>query len=383
VFCEVSDEHQLCAKEYYEYLFDGPPPTSDIRFAKGGQYIVPRDAILRRPKEFYQKLLAMLMAWEDYGYLGPHEDGMFRRLKTFAYRILGWEKRHPGIQMKLNPSAVNLFLTRDIPPMNAWTLERLLGYIFLDIPLRTKAYDAPSSDMPSSDMPSSDMPSSDMPSYSILVAHHQESLDWLYDVSNVVIYDKGPDYVPGSIPRPNIGREGESFLYHIVMEYDDLPEFLICIQANPFDHMSFELFKGPAAFDTRVQDLVRSRPDTVQPFFCRLHSESYDVWQTHAAKYYEYLFDGPAPSSIEFAAGGQYIIPRDVIMRRPKKFYKKLLAMITAWEKDSYRHATNNEQQLPQSVVYSFLTRDIPPMHGWTLERLFPYIFSDIPLRDN
>ncbi len=115
--------------------------------------------------------------------------------------------------------------------------------------------------------------SSDRPQLDIVVAHYKEPLDELsrtiaelrsavsaYPSVRVIVYDKGFEVEPtanasetGSVWahqrdralaalhaagadrvvfRPNIGREGETYLDYIVDNYHDLPHQVICVQGG-------------------------------------------------------------------------------------------------------------------------------------------------------
>ena len=72
--------------------------------------------------------------------------------------------------------------------------------------------------------------------YHIVVAKYKEDISWLQemDKSHIYLYDKG--FTENSIngfahyeQRPNIGRESETYLYHIIKHYDNLPDFLILL----------------------------------------------------------------------------------------------------------------------------------------------------------
>ena len=66
-------------------------------------------------------------------------------------------------------------------------------------------------------------------SHTIVVSHYRENLDWLWtlpdDITKVIIYHKGDrlDLIPKNHPMvevhtlPNIGREGHTILYHILI----------------------------------------------------------------------------------------------------------------------------------------------------------------------
>ena len=73
--------------------------------------------------------------------------------------------------------------------------------------------------------------------WDLVVARYHEDLWWLERVpaERKFIYNKGAP-LPGSIPLANVGREAETFLYHIVQQYEDLAACTTFAQGNPLDH---------------------------------------------------------------------------------------------------------------------------------------------------
>ena len=77
-------------------------------------------------------------------------------------------------------------------------------------------------------------------SYNIIVPRYKENLDWVeqLDKSRVVIYNKSDEPLENAISRPNIGRDPETFLYHIIKNYDNLPEYLIFLQGEVINNFT-------------------------------------------------------------------------------------------------------------------------------------------------
>lgn len=80
----------------------------------------------------------------------------------------------------------------------------------------------------------------------LVVARYSESVDWAMAYNDIaVIYNKGRTPVVGfqrSVNVDNIGREGHTYLYHIVQNHCNLPERSIFMQADPFPHNPTILF---------------------------------------------------------------------------------------------------------------------------------------------
>ena len=211
-----------------------------------------------------------------------------------------------------------------------------------------------------------------MPSYKLIVAKYKEDISWtqFFDIDNIVIYDKSDNPVVNSIQRPNIGRESETFLHYILENYDNLFDFTIFVQGNPFGHMdeivTAELF--PKFIDLFLQfDLFKTTP----LFIYKLY-ETLDAWPgMKTREYYEYFFEGDIPLQVVFAPGCQYIVPRKVILERPKKFYEMLYNMLINGSK--YRHDDAHYKDIPFSRT---------EINVYVMERLMYHFLSDIPLQN-
>jgi hypothetical protein len=72
----------------------------------------------------------------------------------------------------------------------------------------------------------------------IVVARYDESTEWV--PRNATLYNKGEPIINNSVGKliqlQNVGREGETYLHHIIENYDNLCEYIIFTQADPFKH---------------------------------------------------------------------------------------------------------------------------------------------------
>jgi hypothetical protein len=75
-------------------------------------------------------------------------------------------------------------------------------------------------------------------SFCIVVARYNENLEWTKQFLNVIIYNKGTQLTNdfNQILLNNVGREGHTYYKHIYDNYDNLDEYTIFLQGNPFDH---------------------------------------------------------------------------------------------------------------------------------------------------
>lgn len=206
--------------------------------------------------------------------------------------------------------------------------------------------------------------------YQIIIARYNEALDWTHKLNkqNIVVYNKGSNIDIECICKENVGREGETFLYHIVNNYDNLPDYLILLQGDPFDHMHNI---NPDNLQNQIDDLVNSNIDDIQQLFCNKHYENHYLFPSlKTREYYSFLFSGRIPDQTIFAAGGQYIIPKKNILSRPLQFYKKIHSMIQNTKIHLMYQACHGDYLFCQDFI-----------DGWCLERLFMFLFlEDIPI---
>jgi hypothetical protein len=206
----------------------------------------------------------------------------------------------------------------------------------------------------------------ELPSFHLVVAKYTEDVSWTshFDSKNVYIYDKSSTPIPGSTPLENLGRETQTYLYHIIKHYDNLPDYLVIVQGYPFAHFLETLEE---TFAPKLYSLLSSRPELTEPLFIDFHIE--DVHRYCGLlipEYYDYLFKTPCPQKIGFAAGCQYIIPKSDILTKSLQFYKNLhkLTLQAVITESSDAHGT--------SRVF-----DKNIMSAWTAERLMYTILRE------
>jgi len=78
----------------------------------------------------------------------------------------------------------------------------------------------------------------------LVCARYNEDINWLLPLNSksLIIYNKGKDDLhlfpkDKIVNLENIGREGGTYIYHIIKNYDNLNDHTIFIQGNPVDHI--------------------------------------------------------------------------------------------------------------------------------------------------
>ena len=80
------------------------------------------------------------------------------------------------------------------------------------------------------------------PDIEVVLSHFNEDMRWADEMrahpspelahAKWTVYSKGPVKPDGAIPLPNVGREGHTFLQHIVTHYDSLADWTVFSQAT-------------------------------------------------------------------------------------------------------------------------------------------------------
>jgi hypothetical protein len=203
-----------------------------------------------------------------------------------------------------------------------------------------------------------------MSNYTIVVAKYKEDTSWTDCVKDrVKIYNKGPD---GDIP--NIGREGETFLRYIIENYDNLPDYIIVLQGDPFAHMPPSVNENTLCYF--LQNKKFDNPNwKIEPCYGIYLTENIDDNPGLLVNdYYKFFFGKDIEDGrYSYVAGCQFFIRKEAILQNPKELYIKLQSMLV---KGSEKYEKNHAQAHKGPNDF-----DETLINGWTLERLWQNFF--------
>lgn len=181
----------------------------------------------------------------------------------------------------------------------------------------------------------------------IVVARYNENVEWTKKYPNVLIYNKGAPLIgyTNVVDLPNVGREGHTYYYHIYTNYDNLDDYTVFLQGNPFDHTpnldemvnKLQTFDGSYLSISKQICITTNTFDNLNPtlplmdIYQQLFGECTDI-QT----YY-------------FGIGAQFIVSKDCIRKHHRPFYK---------------------------MIIELLDKEVNPIEGYVIERFHPLIFS-------
>lgn len=173
----------------------------------------------------------------------------------------------------------------------------------------------------------------------LVVARHAEAVDWTRHVPaavRVTIYDKGGDLDAAKFPRatvarlPNVGREAQTYLHHIVERWESPAPVTVFCQGHPFDHAHdlHRVLRALAAGRETVADFrwLGFTIDTDDARGRRLFvpwSKNEDGRELRLDEFHRALFASPAPERVRFYPGAQFAVTAERIRSRPRAFWER------------------------------------------------------------
>lgn len=170
--------------------------------------------------------------------------------------------------------------------------------------------------------------------YSVVIARFNEEIKWIKNIDkkwNIYLYNKGSDIEEFcSLKKQNIGRESETYISHIINNYENLSDYISFCQGNPFTHSPdilnemknyiahdhfypFKTQKGShiGNYDGTYLDCdvngIPQHPGLPILDFCKNINLNLQV-----------------DTNLKFVAGAQFIINKKNILKHEKDFYINL-----------------------------------------------------------
>lgn len=185
----------------------------------------------------------------------------------------------------------------------------------------------------------------------MVVAKFHENIDWLDNMNfSKIIYNKGSNLNPTYVNLNNVGREAHTCLHHIITRWDDLADFTIFTQADPFRH-SYNFLNIISSLEKNLEIFNRQFLNFGHHILCEGNIEEY---RRHGNFYIEEIhnvfFDNLSNDLICFGAGAIFGVDKSLIKRHDLQVYRDAIDIV------SYDHG-NKEA------------------HAHAFERLWPTIF--------
>lgn len=191
----------------------------------------------------------------------------------------------------------------------------------------------------------------------VVVARYSEPLDWLATIPDewrIFVYDKGgtPALQNGplkraitTIPRPNIGRDLETFLWHNLTTTH--ADYTIYLQGRPFDHCADPIPRAQTVIEKK-EKLGWLGPTWDATWNALPHR----LCDLGTAEVWPQIFPNePVPENFLFPAGAQMVVHRDRLVARTKE-----------WWYNAHRVSFTNDWRMPHCIE-----RFCPAIYGSTL----------------
>lgn len=191
-----------------------------------------------------------------------------------------------------------------------------------------------------------------MTKIAVLSRYKEDNHSW-YNIlknryDNIIVFNK----FDGDNRLPNIGREGHTYLYYIINNYDNLADEILFSQYDPLDHFHR---KNPSNHRDKhhISDFLNAQ---LYDFVC-INPKDYDLFvrkrKIDWIKYYQILYkdiDLNKIVSTGACINGIFRVSRESILRHNISFYQKALDMLSS---------------------------DKNPDEGFFFERAWKYIFTN------
>ena len=169
-----------------------------------------------------------------------------------------------------------------------------------------------------------------------VVSRYKENVDWTNGIDDCIIYNKGPDTFESKHPiivLPNVGREGHTYLHHIITNYDNLDDYTCFLQGYPFDHTPY-LESILIDFQNRVYKKSEVIPYHIISKKINHISLAFDPMDAIDGppmyrRVYKQIFQKEKTDhQFLYGAGAQFIVSKAAILSRSKEFYENEISKI-------------------------------------------------------
>lgn len=200
-----------------------------------------------------------------------------------------------------------------------------------------------------------------MDNLQVVVTRYKDNIDWLTDnYTNYKIYQKvdtlSTPYTKDDITYyvPNFGKDAYSHLYHIVEHYDNLADYTLFTQANPFEHdkdFNVDKFRNKNFYGVceRYGNWCGSIHTPFHGWDRIIHHDKWlleinngtltpakttfgEYWDTYIQK------PKPDPETMVWYHGIIFSASRDNIRQNSKQYYKNLLSTVDGCKNNEEIH---------------------------------------------
>ena len=176
----------------------------------------------------------------------------------------------------------------------------------------------------------------------LIVAKYKEDVSWINGLKNdfdIIVYNKDNNidpydlnfvkteyYIDGIkwVDLPNIGREAQTYLFHIVENFNDLHDLEIFTQGNPFAHsphfIQTLLNLNPSDY---YKNLCNERATQIRSNFMECENNLLHYYYGTVNTLHRELFQKDVPERYEIGIRGMFSANKNAIRDNDIDLYKK------------------------------------------------------------
>ena len=190
----------------------------------------------------------------------------------------------------------------------------------------------------------------------VVISKYNEDGEWIKRINHkTIVYDKSDNPIEGSIHRPNIGREAETLLFHIIENYNHLPDLTIFLQGDPRSN------PVKYTYDEVIDEVNKEHEHKLKTILTwEGHTNIRNYWLKSCAVLNDVLFE-PNDDMVTYSSGVQYVIPKELILNRPLDLYRSLHYQIIKY---GHKGLVGDKKDLSDGI------------DAWTMELVWGNLFD-------
>jgi len=177
--------------------------------------------------------------------------------------------------------------------------------------------------------------------YQIVVARYNENIEWLIPFKDItIVYNKGnKDLVLNkfdTIHLENIGREGHTYLYHIINNYDNLANKTIFFQGKIDDHKILDIEDYFNDMEGFIGKFKLFKADDLKNYIKHFGKWKIDYENGNMKRSlytpYDWIFNIIGVTNdkefINIVWGANFSVSKELILKKPKSFYQNIIKFL-------------------------------------------------------
>lgn len=180
----------------------------------------------------------------------------------------------------------------------------------------------------------------------IIISRYAEDVSWIKDYNiDYLVFNKGTS-LTGYKQQicENIGNNQRDIFQFIYDNYDNLPEYMIFVQGNPFEHCNKEVFNSLIekeeltcleSFDNSINSHAarynNGYEEINDSWYVSSHNHSHNQtckWVSLDHFMFSTFSDYVPKKWIRFTPGSQYVIPKNVALSYSRSFWQHLMNIL-------------------------------------------------------